>query len=69
MLPSSQLMTPRWARGRMQAAGDGLKRTMRKMGVPRVVDELRETGFPVPTIDKGCGVTLVQPIKNLRLAS
>ncbi len=53
----------------MQAAGDCPKLTMWKMGVPCVVDELRETGYPVPTIDKGCGVTLVQPIKNLRQAS
>jgi predicted O-methyltransferase YrrM len=31
------------------------------MGVPRFVDELRRQGYPVLTIDKDCGVTLVQP--------
>jgi predicted O-methyltransferase YrrM len=32
------------------------------MGVPRFVDELRERGYPVLTIDKDCGTSLVQPI-------
>jgi predicted O-methyltransferase YrrM len=32
------------------------------MGVPRFVDELREKGYPVLTIDKDCGTSLVQPV-------
>jgi len=32
------------------------------MGVPRFVDELRIAGYPVVTIDKDFGVTLVQPV-------
>jgi predicted O-methyltransferase YrrM len=32
------------------------------MGVPRFVDELREKGYPVLTIDKDYGVSLVQPV-------
>jgi predicted O-methyltransferase YrrM len=31
------------------------------MGVPRFVDELRQAGYPVITIDKNFGVSLVQP--------
>ena len=31
------------------------------MGVPRFVDELREKGYPVLTIDRDCGVSVVQP--------
>jgi predicted O-methyltransferase YrrM len=31
------------------------------MGVPRFVDELRDAGYPVITIDQNFGVTLVQP--------
>ena len=31
------------------------------MGVPRFVDELREAGYPVLTIDRDYGVSLVQP--------
>jgi predicted O-methyltransferase YrrM len=31
------------------------------MGVPRFVDELRTAGYPVITIDKNFGVSLVQP--------
>jgi predicted O-methyltransferase YrrM len=31
------------------------------MGVPRFVDELRGRGFPVITLDKDFGVSLVQP--------
>lgn len=32
-----------------------------EMGVPRFVDELREAGYPVITIDQNFGVSLVQP--------
>jgi predicted O-methyltransferase YrrM len=32
------------------------------MGVPRLVDELREQGFQVLTIDQDCGVSIVQPV-------
>lgn len=32
------------------------------MGVPRFVNELREKGYPVLTIDKDCGTSLVQPV-------
>jgi predicted O-methyltransferase YrrM len=31
------------------------------MGVPRFVDELRAAGYQVVTIDRDCGVSLVQP--------
>ncbi len=31
------------------------------MGVPRLVDELRQQGYQVLTIDKDCGISLVQP--------
>ena len=31
------------------------------MGVPRFVEELREQGYPVITVDRDCGVSLVQP--------
>jgi predicted O-methyltransferase YrrM len=31
------------------------------MGVPRFVDELRATGYPVITVDQNFGVSLVQP--------
>lgn len=34
------------------------------MGVPRFVNELRLKGYPVLTIDRDCGVSLVQPIKG-----
>jgi predicted O-methyltransferase YrrM len=34
------------------------------MGVPRVVEELREAGYPVLTIDRDFGVSLIQPVKN-----
>ncbi len=34
------------------------------MGVPRFVDELREQGFPVVTIDQNFGVSMVQPSAN-----
>jgi predicted O-methyltransferase YrrM len=45
---------PRWSRS--------------DMGVPRFVDELRQQGYPVVTIDKDCGVSLVQPARGgLRL--
>jgi predicted O-methyltransferase YrrM len=30
------------------------------MGVPRFVEELRQKGYPLITLDKDCGVTLVQ---------
>ena len=32
------------------------------MGVPRFVDELRQQGYPVLTIDRDCGVSVVQPV-------
>jgi len=32
------------------------------MGVPRLVDELREQGFQILTIDQDCGVSIVQPV-------
>ena len=41
---------PRWARP--------------DMGVPRFVEELREAGYPVVTLDKCCGVSIVQPVKS-----
>jgi predicted O-methyltransferase YrrM len=31
------------------------------MGVPKFLDELRASGYPVITIDKDCGVSIVQP--------
>jgi predicted O-methyltransferase YrrM len=34
------------------------------MGVPRFVDELRSSGFPVVSIDQYCGISLVQPRIN-----
>jgi len=34
------------------------------MGVPRFVDELRRHGYPVLTIDKDYGVSLVQPHRH-----
>lgn len=34
------------------------------MGVPQFVDELRQQGYPVLTIDKDRGVSLVQPAKG-----
>ena len=37
---------------------DGLREDM---GVPRFVDELRQAGYPVFTIDHRCGLSLVQP--------
>jgi predicted O-methyltransferase YrrM len=40
------------------------------MGVPRFVDELRMTGYPVVTIDKNFGVTIVQPsVGGVKLTS
>jgi predicted O-methyltransferase YrrM len=41
---------PRWARP--------------NMGVPRFVEDLRQEGYPVLTIDKDYGVSLVQPTKG-----
>jgi predicted O-methyltransferase YrrM len=35
--------------------------TRRDMGVPRFVDELRRQGYPVITIDRDCGISIVQP--------
>lgn len=32
------------------------------MGVPRLVDELREQGYPVITLDRDFGVSMVQPV-------
>lgn len=34
------------------------------MGVPRFVEELREAGFPVVTLARDCGVSLVQPVRG-----
>ena len=34
------------------------------MGVPRFVDELRKQGYQVLTIDRDCGVSLVQPMSG-----
>jgi predicted O-methyltransferase YrrM len=34
------------------------------MGVPRFVEELRQRAYPVLTIDKDCGVSMVQPVKG-----
>jgi predicted O-methyltransferase YrrM len=34
------------------------------MGVPRFVDDLRKEGYPVLTIDKDCGVSIVQGAKS-----
>ncbi len=34
------------------------------MGVPKFVEELREQGFPVMTIDHDFGVSLVQPVRH-----
>lgn len=34
------------------------------MGVPRFVDELRLAGYPVITIDRDFGVSLVQPVRD-----
>ncbi len=34
------------------------------MGVPRLVDELREEGYPVITLDQDFGVSIVQPVKH-----
>jgi predicted O-methyltransferase YrrM len=34
------------------------------MGVPRFVDELRVAGYPVVTINKDFGVSIVQPVKG-----
>jgi predicted O-methyltransferase YrrM len=34
------------------------------MGVPRLVEELRREGYPVLTIDKDYGVSIVQPVRN-----
>jgi len=41
------------AEHRVQARAD--------MGVPRFVDELRDSGYPVITIDRDYGVSLIQP--------
>jgi len=34
------------------------------MGVPRVVDELRAEGYPVLTLDRDFGVSVVQPMRG-----
>lgn len=39
------------------------------MGVPRFVEELRQQGFPVVTLDRDRGVSLVQPRKGGHLLS
>jgi predicted O-methyltransferase YrrM len=41
---------PKWARS--------------DMGVPRFVEELRQQGYPVLTIERDCGVSIVQPRIN-----
>lgn len=38
--------------------------TGRRMGVPRFVEELRQGGYPVITIDQHCGISLVQPVQG-----
>ncbi len=39
-----------------------------EMGVPRFVDELRRAGYPVITIDRDCGLSLVQrPLHGMQL--
>jgi predicted O-methyltransferase YrrM len=34
------------------------------MGVPRFVEALREQGFPIVTVDRNFGVSLVQPVRG-----
>jgi predicted O-methyltransferase YrrM len=34
------------------------------MGVPRLVEELRKQGYPVITLDRDFGVSLIQPVRN-----
>lgn len=34
------------------------------MGVPRFVESLREAGYPVVTLYRDCGVSLVQPVQH-----
>ena len=34
------------------------------MGVPRLVDELREQGYPVITLDQNFGVSVIQPVRH-----
>jgi predicted O-methyltransferase YrrM len=34
------------------------------MGVPRFVEELRQLGYPVITLDKDCGLSMVQTAKG-----
>lgn len=34
-----------------------------EMGVPRLVDELREQGYPVITLDQNFGVSVIQPVR------
>ncbi len=34
------------------------------MGVPRFVDELRQSGYPVTTLDRDFGVSIAQPVKR-----
>jgi predicted O-methyltransferase YrrM len=41
---------------------DSVVSRLSKMGVPRFVNELRQKGYPVLTIDKDCGTSLVQPV-------
>jgi predicted O-methyltransferase YrrM len=36
-------------------------RTRPNMGVPRFVDELRRQGYPVITLERDCGLSIVQP--------
>lgn len=38
--------------------------TREDMGVPRFVDELRRDGYPVVTLDRDFGVSVVQPVRG-----
>jgi predicted O-methyltransferase YrrM len=41
---------------------DSVVSRLSKMGVPRFVNELRQKGYPVLTIEKDCGTSLIQPV-------
>ncbi len=45
-----------------RAAGAEPPPAGRQMGVPRFVEELRATGYPTITINRSCGISLVQPV-------
>ena len=42
--------------------GPAPQRTRDDMGVPRFVDELREQGYPVVTLDRDYGTSIIQPV-------